>query len=201
VEGFTVRRLLAVLLVLAFVAVVAPAAPVPKHLMKNQGPVYYYPTALGAKWVYNEPDGDHVLVVSKVEDRKGTKVVTVEHENGKQRVVDQVMEVSEAGLTRLSCGGEPFDVPLVMLEAPFRIGTTWENKTSGAQGTSTIVGVETIKVPAGTFEAVRVDMEQNRAGRLQGTLQAWYAPGVGLLKMTENDKVIWLLKSFTSGKE
>ena len=31
-------------------APVAPAAPVPKHLMKNQEPVCYFPTTVGAKW-------------------------------------------------------------------------------------------------------------------------------------------------------
>jgi hypothetical protein len=37
-----VRLLLAVVFVAALFAVLAPAAPVPKHLMKDQ-PVYYYP--------------------------------------------------------------------------------------------------------------------------------------------------------------
>ncbi len=190
-------RLLAVLLVPLAVAAGALAAPVPKHLMKNQGPVYYYPTTVGAKWVY---DGDHELVVSKVEDRKGAKVVTVEQETAKGRNVNEVMEVSEAGLARLSCGGAPFDAPLDMLRAPCRVGTTWKVNTAGIEGTDTIAAVETIKVPAGTFEAVRVDAQYTFVNQ-QRTYSAWYAPGVGLLKMTEGDKVIWLLKSFTPGKE
>ena len=194
------RRFLAVLLVPVVVVALAPAAPVPKHLMKNRGPAYYYPTTVGAKWVYDDNGRDHVLVISKVEDRKAAKVVTVEHDDGKRRTVDEVMEVSEGGLARLACGGEPFGVPLVMLKGPFRAGTTWENKTAGIEGTDTIGAVETIKVPAGTFEAVRVDAEYTLANQPM-SYTAWYAPNVGLLKMTEGDKVLWLLKSFTPGKE
>ena len=190
------RHLLAVLLVPVVFAALAPAAPVPKHLLKPPEPVYYYPTTVGAKWVY---DGDHVRVVAKVEDRKGAKVVSVEAEAEGKRAADETMEVSETGLTRLACGGAPFDVPLVMLIGPIRVGTTWEIKTAGAQGTGRIGAVETVKVPAGSFEAVRVDIEQPHADRVR-TIRAWYAPDIGLLKMTDDDKEIWLLKSFTSGK-
>jgi len=182
--------LVPVVLVAIAPAAIAPAAPVPKHLMKK--PVYYYPTTVGATWVYN----DLTLVVDQVEDAKGAKVVTVVSVTGAGKARNEVMEVSEAGLRRLGLSGEPFDVPLVMLQAPFCVGTTWEIKTRGAQGTGTIGAIETIKVPAGTFEAVRVDIAQR--GR---TIRAWFAPDVGLLKMTEDDREpIWLLKSFTPGK-
>jgi hypothetical protein len=148
------HRLFAVVLTSAFFALVAPAAPVPKHLMKG-GPVYYFPTTPGAKWVY-ETGG--TFVVSEVEDTKGGKVVTVMSEAGGKLTPSERMEVTETGLVRLSGGGSKFDVPLPMLQGPFRVGTTWEIKTSGAQGTGTIAALETIKVPAGTFESVRVEL-------------------------------------------
>ena len=144
-------------------------------------------------------DDDHVLVISKVEDRKGSKVVTVERETANGRTLDEVMEVSETGLARLSCGGEPFNAPLVMLKGPFCAGTTWKTKADEIEGTDTITAVETIKVPAGTFEAVRVDAVYT-LGNQPMSYRAWYAPGVGLLKMTQDDKDIWLLKSFSPGK-
>lgn len=190
------HRFLPLALVPLLAAPPAPAAPVPKHLMKNR-PVYYFPTAPGATWVY----GEQTFVVEGVEEARGTKVVTVAavHADG-TRARSEVMEVSETGLVRLGCGGPRFDVPLVMLQAPYRVGTTWEIRTAGAQGTGTITALETIKVPAGTFASVRVEIDQTFGGRPR-TIRAWYAPGVGLLKMTDGDNVIWLLTSFAPGKE
>jgi hypothetical protein len=142
-----VRWFLSVLLAAAFFALFAPAAPVPKHLMRA-GPVYYYPTTPGTKWVYDQ----RTTYVDRVEDVRGAKVVTVVTVDAAgAKAVDEVMEVSEAGIARLSCGGPRFDAPLVLLQAPFHAGTTWEIKTSGAEGTGTIVGTETIEVPAGKF--------------------------------------------------
>ncbi len=184
------------LCVVVFVALLGPlaaAAPVPKHLMKER-PAYYYPTTVGARWDYDQ----RKLVVNKVEDADGVKVVTVVSENG--GAVDDVMEVSETGLRRLGFAGPRFDVPLPLLQGPIRVGTTWEIKTKGAEGTGSIAALESIEVPAGKFEAVRVEIAQAFGGRPR-TLKAWYARGVGLLKMTDGDRVIWLLKSFTPGKE
>lgn len=189
------RRLLAVILVAVSFAVLAPAAPVPKHLMKNR-PVYYFPVTPGATWVYE----GNTYVVEKVENEKGAKIVSVVSVSDGRKTPGEVMQVSETGLMRLSTGGPLFDVPLPMLQGPFRVGTTWEIKTSGAQGQAKIISLEPIKVPAGTFEAVCVELEQSPGGRPR-TIRAWYAPGVGLLKMTENDREIWLLQAFTPGKE
>ena len=194
------RRLLVVLCVPAFFATLAPAAPVPKHLLKNQEPVYYYPTTVGAKWVYDEPGGDRVLVVSEVKDRKGAKVVTVVEENVNGPFVREVIAVSEVGLARLSMGSATFDAPQAMLQSPFRVGTTWQVKAPAVDGAKTIAAVERIKIPAGTFEAVRVDANTSFGGAAPLIYSTWYAPGVGLLKITEGNKVHLLLKSFTPGK-
>jgi hypothetical protein len=187
-----VRRLLA-LLFAALPVALAPAAPVPKHLMKERSP-YYYATAVGATFDY----GQGPLVVEKVEEVKGVKGardVTVTSGKG---AVHEVMRVSEGGLARVGFGA-PFDTPLVFLQPPVRVGTTWEIKTSGAQGTGTITALEELKIPAGTFDAVRVDIVQPQGGGSR-TLQVWYARDVGMLRMTENGKDIWLLKSFKPGK-
>ncbi|QJW97110.1 TapB family protein [Frigoriglobus tundricola] len=190
------RRFLAVLLIPVVVAAVAPAAPVPKHLMKQ--PVYYFPTTVGAKRVYEGNGREQVLVVSKVEDNKGAKVVTVEEEGANGRVANEVMEMSESGLARLGLGGTSFDAPLAMLQAPFRVGTTWKLKAAGVEGTNTITAVETIKVPAGAFEAIRVDSDYTLAGQKR-SCSFWYAPGIGLVKTMWDGKEN-VLKSFVPGK-
>lgn len=200
------RRPSAVLLAAVLFAVLAPAAPVPPQA-KN--PVYYAPTTVGAKWEY---DGGQVFVVSKVEDRKGTAVVTVEQVVGDRRSPWEVLEASPTGLVKTGCIGEQLPQSSVLVKLPIRAGDNWAFDSPGSariaaiKGTRTVKGVEKITVPAGTFEAVRVDTEYtlNPATNAQtDSSRAWYAPGVGLVKLTDTGtgRVIWLLKSFTPGKK
>lgn len=205
-------RIFAVALLPVAFAALAPAAPVPKHLMK--GPVYYYPTTPGAKWVYHGGGQDFTLVVSKVEDRKGAKVVSVDLVDGNQRRPYEVVDVSPAGLVRtVVFFGKP-DPPDVLLKAPFNTGDSWPFDHAGGSadlpritGTRDIAGVEKVAVLAGTFEAVRVDMcfpavPGGKAKAARSKVSAWYAPNVGQVKWTGADgKTVWELKSFTPGKE
>jgi hypothetical protein len=48
---------------------------------------------------------------------------------------------------------------------------------------------------------VRVDVEYTLGGPKTFSLSAWYAPNVGLVKMTQDGNDIWLLKSFTPGEK
>ena len=192
------RHVLAVLLVPVVVAVgarapVAPAAPVPKHLMKDAPPAYYFPTTPGAAWEY---ESGQKFAVGTVQDVDGAKVVTVVTDRG---VVNEEVRVSAGELARLGVGVTRFDHPLVFLTGPVKVGTTWEVKTSGAEGTARIAAVELLKVPAGTFEAVRVDLVQPRGGR-ERVITAWFARDVGLVRMTDDGKDIWVMKSFTPAK-
>jgi hypothetical protein len=200
-----VRCLLPALFAAVLLPHLTPAAPVPKHLMKE--PVYYYPTTVGAKWAYED---DLVRVVSKVEERDGIKVVTVERGDGDQRTPYEVVEVSATGLVRTECSVGKLNPPYVLLKAPFKIGDSWTFDSPGSpsiaasQGTCVIASVEQIKVPAGTFEAVRVDVDYtiNIGNEWRPEkIRSWYAPNVGLVKMTnEKGEIVWLLKSFSSGK-
>jgi hypothetical protein len=193
------RRLLPILLAAILFAPGAPGAPVPKHLAGDR-PVYYFPTTVGAKWVYDDTNGDYVVVVTRVEERKGTRVVTVERETGDGRVPEEVMEVSATGFVRTHYPGGVLDPPLEILKVPFKVGDSWPFRLDGCEGTKTISAVETIKVPAGTFEAVRVDTEYTRANQRR-LVRSWYAPGIGLLRMTEDGTDLWVLKAFVPGKE
>jgi hypothetical protein len=201
-----VCRPLAALSAAILCAALAPAAPVPKQPAK--GPVYYYPTKPGAKWVYDSPGGEQNLVVSKVDDRKGTKVVTTEVVTGKKRELFEVVEVSAAGLVETDCPAGKHSPPLVLLKLPFKAGDSWAYDSPGAgglaaiKGTRTVVGVEQIKVPAGTFEAVKVNTEYTLNAGARHVVATWYAPNVGLVRIADGDgKSLWLLKSFTPGKD
>jgi len=71
-------------------------------------------------------------------------------------------------------------------------GQKWQSSTSGSDfddygvtGTSTILGVQTVTVPAGTFKAlaVRTQLKQPGFPFGSGTRTSWFAPGKGLVKL------------------
>src|SRR5262245_12575147 len=80
--------------------------------------VLYYPTRVGDRRVYQDGDKLTTLVVTKVEDRDGAKVVTVASEvDGNFRPGGRVA-VSAAGLVLLEQGDGRLDPPLVLLKLP-----------------------------------------------------------------------------------
>ncbi|HEY1186967.1 MAG TPA: hypothetical protein VGE74_04885 [Gemmata sp.] len=186
-------RYLCVLPFVAFALVPAGAAPVPKHLMKRPGAGHYFPTTPGTKLVYDNT----TLVVANVETRGGTKVVTVDYDTGG---CYHVVEVSASGVVRTQSGSVALDVPYVLMRSPVEPGDSWQVKTPNLEGTKTVGAVETVKVPAGTFEAVRVDTDYVSQGRRYKNV-SWYAPGLGLVKSTTDGAAGWQLQSFAPGKE
>jgi len=71
-------------------------------------------------------------------------------------------------------------------------GDTWSAEqpsrdytTYGVTGGAKIVGVQTVKVPAGTFHALAVvsTLTENKFPYGSGTRTAWFAPGRGLVKL------------------
>jgi len=73
------------------------------------------------------------------------------------------------------------------------------NEKADASGTSTIAGLETITVPAGTFkDAVKIEARMSMTIHLSGTqrtatgidmMTAWFAKGVGLVKYFERQEL------------
>lgn len=146
----------------------ALAAPV-----RKTPPPPYFPTAVGAKWVYATAAGrEEVIEVSGVEERGPDWVVSRSGTGGRYEDV----LVSADGLRQRWTGpGE--DVGRVWLvKARFRPGESWE-----AGGTTwTAHGPEEVEVPAGKCTAVRVVSE--RGG---GRRTSWFARGVGEVKRVE----------------
>jgi len=79
-----------------------------------------------------------------------------------------------------------------LLPADPRPGTTWKGHASGrayalfgVTGTSRILGLQTVHVPAGTFRALAVRSTLRQAGFPfgSGTRTSWFAPGRGLVKL------------------
>ena len=193
-------RTLAVLLAPALLLAVAPADPVPK--MKPQDS--YYPTAKGAKWVYDVNGADTPQVVTGVEKKGGATVVSVERRTNLEGrpVVTAKVAVSDEGLYQVEADGRALDPPWCLLKLPHRPGNKWKNtgEDPGQTETRTGFGPEEVEVPAGKYKAIRVESEALFEGKLYRST-TWFAPGVGLVKFVHHDGEVHVLKSFTPGKD
>src|SRR4051794_24001137 len=120
-------RLLTIAPALALLASLAPAAPVPRGADK---PVLYFPTQVGAKWVYRGTSGptawEDTRVVTAVRDDGAAKVVTVGavHPDGTV-AYDHRVAVSPTGLFRLGTSGTEFRSPMCLIKLPSRAGDSW----------------------------------------------------------------------------
>jgi hypothetical protein len=199
-----VIRLLVGCGVVVVVLSVAPAAPVPKGAEKP----LYFPTKVGAKWVYEwrygkENESSEVVeIVTAVESGKGgAKVVTVGRVPAKGKAYPtRKFEVSDRGLFQTeNLIGRSLRRPCCSLKLPHTPGQTWDVfSDSGVNIRHTAHGPERVKVPAGEFECIRIEYRDERSPDPNQT--RWYAPGVGEVKADMYDQLI-TLKSFTPGKD
>lgn len=80
------------------------------------------------------------------------------------------------------------------IKFPLTDGKSWnwegqeimENETNTINLTANVVGSEKIKVPAGTFETMRVETIIKSTSGSKNIVNEWYAKNVGLVKMTAN---------------
>jgi hypothetical protein len=193
-------RLLAVLPVIAALLTFAPAAPVPKEKPRE---AFYYSTQVGTKWVYQTGDGEFTEVITAVEEKDGAKVLTIGREDNGKVSPWQKLSVSGKGLVRLAIGSNLDEVKpsLCLLKLPVKAGNEWETPGTAPgpemTGKMTAHGPETVKVPAGTFNVIRVEWEWKYTGRRDPYKATfWYAPEIGLVKL-EHNGVARVLKSFT----
>jgi hypothetical protein len=101
-----------------------------------------------------------------------------------------------------------------LLKLPAKEGDKWEFDTPaqrdergrglrGEKGTVTVGPTEVVEVPAGKFRAVRLEIAVtaiNGDAVPEIRYTSWYAPEVGLVKMTRGTEWTRVLKSFTPGK-
>src|SRR5262245_43665834 len=108
-------------------ALAAPAAPVPKHVMPKTLP-FNHPTTVGTEWVYKTPRGTVTLVLAKVEEKTDGKLVTLSflNEEGEQRSTFQRLLLNHNGWFLVEEGSAVYDLPRCMLKLPHVEGKTWE---------------------------------------------------------------------------
>jgi hypothetical protein len=178
----------------------------------------YWPLKVGHKWVYqnaDHPDAETVVTVAaEKKTDAGTRytldwVTTV----GMVKTTDrEVVLVKPDGVYMAEVYGADLDPPVRNLKLPVKAGDEWTVDTRFGTSTTTYkfkVGKpEKVKVPAGTYDAVRVDwagsgnspFSDNKI-TIPGT--KWFADGVGLIRVDVPEglgKSSLLLKSFTPAK-
>ncbi|MBN9517068.1 hypothetical protein J0H58_00890 [bacterium] len=186
------------LLTASFLAVACPvtAAPIPADA---KAPPLYFPTVVGAKWVYERGLGaSETVVVASVEKVGNDMVISRAGADGTTIVYAKVV-VSPAGLRqdRDVTTGQLGEVWL--LKTPFRSGESWVIPVEVGGGRRTVSGPDRVDVPAGQFLAAKVVYERGGS-----QLTSWYAPGVGEVKRVERladgtETVTRSLRSFTQG--
>ena len=175
------------LAVLALAFSTADAAPVPKHLMKDEP---FWPTTVGAKWVYTVGETERVEEIIKAEARQDAMRLTIRGSLG-----DSTIDVTRAGVTLRTFDKAVLNYPLIQF--PLRAGDSWVNacpvrggvvKGHAPEGGCRTVGEEEdIKVPAGTFRATKVvyvvTEVNGRPLAKPSTGASWYAKGVGVVRV------------------
>lgn len=170
----------------------ATAAPMPKVES-----VYYYPTKEGTKWTYLHSNGTETTSeVIKAEKSAGGIIVTCATIEADGTVSPkEKCEISNNGVLQLAAGEhdgtkyvlKPRNPILWRFKVPAKEGEQWEGEVQGMMVTFTAGKVETIKVPAGQFDAIPVDMvykHKDSKQLIDITAKYWFAAGFGLVKFT-----------------
>jgi hypothetical protein len=161
-----------------------------------------FPTGKGSTWAFQGSLGDISMrmtatILSSQKEGSKTTVVMDWVMNG-QSTQRETYVVSPAGVSRARSGMGGTGVitpPVPIIKYPVKSGASWTWKGSIRMGSMEIpasaqlkmVGRETVKIPAGTFNAYRVDMAltvsaQGQTQTIRNTY--WFAPGAGLVKQS-----------------
>jgi hypothetical protein len=156
-----------------------PAAPVPKHLLPKDEPLLYSvrvgdrheSTLFGGRAI--------VCVVTKAEKTAaGTLVEVVQEAVDGTQTHDETVLVSATGVRVIDYFGQKADESFWWVKLPHNENNTWSDLWGGQQKREwRTAGWEEVKVPAGTFRALRVDRDDGG-----GATSYWWAAGVGCVK-------------------
>jgi hypothetical protein len=162
---------------------------------QDRGP-NYFPTKVGAKWIYDSDGREESEEITKVEYKDGAFLVTVHRVDGFGRESDSKLKVSSDGVVQLAGLIGEKHPPELLVKLPHKPHQKWTTFFGKAEA----FGPERLMVAAGAFEVVRVEATIFTLKGQVITVNSWYAPKVGLVKETRGEHVR-VLKSFTTGKE
>lgn len=195
--------LLALPLIASSCAIAPVASPRPSAVKVAQSAQHPYPVEPGTEWAYQtlqkRNDGSfserwmkmRIISAQKLGDGVTEAVLERESPNGPMPTTRIRVHPDKVVLTRLA--SSPDGPSLTILKLPPAVGETWPGRpyANGNQETIAAQGWEDVTVPAGTFRAWRVDQTVTYAQGGSDTLNYWYAPGVGTVKMVER-VTLWM---------
>ena len=184
------------LLLLAVVAPLAIAAPIPKDF---QRPVNYHPMAVGDKREFVSPTNPDAVTqvreITAVEVKDGVTHYTQVLTGGQT----SVLKAEKGVVSMAEQNGQKMDRPYKVVAPDMKEGDTWECKDPTGM-TRTVGKPEKIATPAGTFTAYPLIIEYGKfPGSAKQTL--WYADGVGMVRYDSGDTTTLVLTKYTPGKE
>lgn len=174
----------------------APLATPDAASLAARGAQSIYPLTKGLYWRYQtvsrsgdgpeRPGADQVSQVIESEYVLGQVRAVVSRKNG-EREMPPTRAVVDSRAVTLSRANAPEDGSITVLNFPLEPGRTWPGRSWGAHAQEyiSIVGTESVKVPAGTFEATRTRHRIAYATGAEDFLHYWYVPGIGMVKAIE----------------
>jgi hypothetical protein len=190
-----------------FTLFVVSLAGLPALGQKPQDPPPdHFPLRVGYWWKYRSETGDGkqsaftVKVLSAEPKSDGTKHYLVETLSTFQPLHDWYSKpVGRVLMHRIAYPNNDalkadYQPVKLYLENPLRVGSSWQWKGKGMMGveieeSSRVTAAETVEVPAGRFQAMKVETSVIQGGTPVNKT-AWFADGVGMVKsMTDTGSV------------
>jgi hypothetical protein len=172
----------------AWAAVLATALAAPCVAGQKPKAPDYYPLKPGTKWHYrvttNGRTGTFTNQISKIEKIDDLPLARLEAIVNDKVVASEHLRSDDKGVYRHRFNGLESKPAIQLLRYPVKDGDTWE--TDFVIGTEkgkavTVVGKEEVKVPAGTYQTVRVRVDTDSGGQKISTTY-WFADGIGFVK-------------------
>ena len=182
----------------------------------------YYPTTIGNTWVFLSSDGaeKRTYSIGEVEGEDLISLNIVTETLGTDAVDNDVYYISDDNgdlllhRTRLEEGA--FGIAAAILEPPalffpadLPLGRTWDLVTvtelkivgtATTTSTITVVDVETVETPTGTFEnCVKLEIKRKIVTAIQTLVPVyyqWLAPDVGPVKYENDQGIVFELQSY-----
>jgi hypothetical protein len=148
----------------------------------------YLPLKQGTKWLFdckvNGIPASMTIRIANLQSGPGRQAAELESVVGGKVMATEYLGVSEEGIFRLKMNGHDVNPPLPILRFPVTKGDAWNCEESIAGESlkaSSVVDLQQVTVPAGTFDAAVVTTHGKTA---QGTLvnKQWFVPGIGPVK-------------------
>jgi len=185
-----------------------------------------YPLKVGNQWSYkvtsgNAPDApvqkvqvtvdqQEVYDFKYVRDKKEIIEPIVRYRlkvvSGSKEPLFEYVAVLGDGVYRFTSAGKDITPPLRFLKLGIKNGEKWtvNSVSENVQLVGTFVGEDdTVKVPAGQFQTMRVSSKDFQLGTEKMALEHWFAPNVGIVQQrvhVGNNEVLLELEDFKQGK-